>query len=176
MLTDPKAIEVFNVLIKAGLIPSEGQFEITEEILQASYETYPKLYPPKTYKQLKPKEIDYIKRLAAMNLTKLNKQRANDESVVKTSSGRLSIECGFVYVISNPAYEGYYKVGITNNIQSRLASYQTYDPLKRFKVEHYRFVSNRREVEKQILQSFNKDLVKGEWVNSDEVKAIIVGL
>ncbi|MBC6399837.1 MAG: GIY-YIG nuclease family protein, partial [Ekhidna sp.] len=42
----------------------------------------------------------------------------------------------YVYIISNPQYEGEYKVGIASNVKSRLNSYQTADPERSYKLEY----------------------------------------
>src|SRR3989304_9360868 len=39
------------------------------------------------------------------------------------------------YILSNPAFPEYYKIGITNNLQKRLAQYKTYSP-EEFKCEY----------------------------------------
>ena len=76
---------------------------------------------------------------------------------------------GFIYCITNPAYTGYVKIGITNNVRKRLASYQTYDPYRSFKLECYRFVYDKRLVEKTLLQVYKTTLDKGEWVSDMSV-------
>jgi hypothetical protein len=76
---------------------------------------------------------------------------------------------GLLYCISNPAFEGYTKIGITNNIKKRLAAYQTYDPYRAYKVETYKFVFDKRLVEKTILSMFQADLDKGEWISDTSV-------
>jgi len=44
---------------------------------------------------------------------------------------------GYVYIISNCNFPGYYKVGVTNDIKSRLRTYQTASPLRNYKIEYY---------------------------------------
>jgi hypothetical protein len=60
---------------------------------------------------------------------------------------------------------------MTKNLQSRLTSYQTYDPNRAFKVEHYRFVKDARLVEKKVLETFEFSMLKGEWIKGEDVKA-----
>ncbi len=75
----------------------------------------------------------------------------------------------FVYVISHPEYPGEYKVGIAKNWKSRLNSYQTSDPDRRYKVELTHLTPYFRETEKYVHTLFPN---KHEWVQAD-LKEII---
>ena len=75
----------------------------------------------------------------------------------------------WVYIISNKAYPGEYKVGIATNPKSRLASYQTSDPNIGYKMEFKVHVPNWLEVEKAVHNHFPN---KREWVQA-ELKEII---
>ena len=50
------------------------------------------------------------------------------EAPKRTDLGEKTQNLKWVYVISNPAYKGEYKVGIAKDWQARLNSYQTADP------------------------------------------------
>lgn len=41
---------------------------------------------------------------------------------------------GYLYIITNSSYEGYVKIGITENIDKRLSTYQTADPHRKYKI------------------------------------------
>ena len=41
----------------------------------------------------------------------------------------------YLYVISNPSFSGYYKVGVTSDFHQRLSSYNTGDPHRAYKIE-----------------------------------------
>ena len=72
---------------------------------------------------------------------------------------------GFVYVITNPAYQGYVKVGKALDVLSRLNSYQTYSPMRDYKLEDYKFFSDRKKAEdllKELLCDEQGD-ASGEW-------------
>ncbi len=75
----------------------------------------------------------------------------------------------WVYVISNPKYEGEYKVGIAKYVEARLNSYQTSDPDRSYKLEYKLETPFFREIEKFILDKFAN---KHEWVTA-ELKSII---
>jgi len=84
----------------------------------------------------------------------------------------------FVYVMSHPNYPNDYKVGVAANVDKRIASYQTGDPKRQYKLEHSRRFENANEVEDYIHEKFGaKPLVEGkerlgEWVTAD-LQAII---
>jgi hypothetical protein len=79
---------------------------------------------------------------------------------------------GFVYVIENPSFPEHYKIGMTVDLETRLDAYQTYDPYRKFKINRYEFVLNRRHTEKLILNSFGISIENGEWVKRNKVESI----
>lgn len=95
--------------------------------------------------------ILFAERMAAINLIKYKRRRG------------IPVQEGFIYIISNPAWPSLYKVGMTLDVQERLASYQTYSPYRDFKVEHFRFTSNRRKAEKELHKCLKDYNVRGEW-------------
>lgn len=104
-----------------------------------------------------------------LSLLRLNKAR--EEYITSVSKKPIErTESGIVYVISNPAFPNYYKIGMTQNLERRLAEYQTYDPLRRYVVERYRVVENMRYEEKRILDEFRLDICGGEWINIKDAK------
>lgn len=77
----------------------------------------------------------------------------------------MKLKEGYVYIISNANFEGYYKIGITGNIDDRLRTYQTSSPFRNYKVEYYIKHPNCSEAEKQIknnMKYFATDS-KNEW-------------
>lgn len=64
----------------------------------------------------------------------------------------------YIYVVSNPAFKGWFKIGRTTNITTRLCQYNTSDPLRRFKVEYIVAVNNPVRFEK-----FIRDHSNSEW-------------
>ena len=79
-----------------------------------------------------------------------------------------------IYIISHPNFSkaNLYKVGIAANLNSRLNSYQTSDPLREYKVEFYKKTQFYRETEIYIHKKFE---FSHEWVNGeleDIIKAI----
>lgn len=72
---------------------------------------------------------------------------------------------GYIYIITNKSFPGWVKIGVTEDIESRLRTYQTSSPHRDYKVEYYIKHPNYVEAEKQIqhnLQHFATDR-KNEW-------------
>ena len=73
-------------------------------------------------------------------------------------------DTGNVYIISNPAFEGMYKVGIVKNVKSRLNSYQTSDPDRGYKIEYSVSTIDYKEIEKSIHKDFDS---QHEWIKAN---------
>ena len=67
----------------------------------------------------------------------------------------------YVYVISNPAYKGMYKVGVATDAEARLNQFQTADPKRRYKLEFKLRTPEYKTLEPHIHQKFDGD---HEWV------------
>jgi hypothetical protein len=76
---------------------------------------------------------------------------------------------GYIYIISNPAHPNWYKIGITEDIKSRLHTYQTGDPKRAYKVEYYIShpdpLSSEKKI-KEMMHYFAKSQ-KNEWFECD---------
>ena len=74
---------------------------------------------------------------------------------------------GFLYIITNDVFKGFVKIGVTEDIESRLRVYQTSDPKRNYKVEYYIFHPKCYEAEKRIkemMKYFSTDTIqRGEW-------------
>lgn len=162
---------VLSAMITEGFIPSVGAFEITEQLRDAFYETYGRLFGRKS--RIRNSDVRYAKKLAGLSLLKLLKSREEEtkvETVKKTSFG---IKEGFIYMISNPAFPGFLKIGMTTDVHNRLSAYQTYDPLKRYKIEMYKFVEDRRAYESSLLGEFGDAVSNGEWLHEEAKDAVV---
>jgi|TARA_B110000285_G_C15060306_1_gene581996 hypothetical protein len=75
---------------------------------------------------------------------------------------------GYVYVISNPAWKGWYKVGMAVDAWDRCASFQTSSPFRDYKLEYCKHFKDRRSAETEthnLLLSLEIPR-KGEWFKS----------
>jgi len=72
---------------------------------------------------------------------------------------------GFVYVITNPIYPGYVKIGKAFDVENRLNGYQTYDPFRRYSLEGSKYFDVRAKAEDdlKVLLSGYKGDAQGEW-------------
>lgn len=75
------------------------------------------------------------------------------------------IKEGFVYIMSNPAWKGYYKIGYSLEPRDRLIQAQVFSPFGDYKIEGYYISSNAREMESFIHNKLSKFHVRGEWFN-----------
>lgn len=170
-----KSEAVLNSMIEHSIIPASGTFEVTLSLIDKFYDTYREVYPPKTTKKLlKPTDVRFAKKMAGLSLMDLNIARADNIEYSKVTKRVRKPKCGIVYLISNPAFPGYYKVGMTKDLEKRLAQYQTGDPHRAYAVEHYKFVEDARAEEKKCLEYMKTDLAKGEWVKHERVKELFI--
>jgi hypothetical protein len=147
---------ILDVLMHEQKIP-KGHFIIDEDHLISFMHAYVNILN-KSKHTLDSSNYRYARKLAALTLMKhLNKLGSN--ASVQPS--------GFVYIIENPSFPDHYKIGMTVDMETRLKSYQTYDPYRKFSIVKYEFVLNRRHIEEQILNSFSISLENGEWVKKN---------
>lgn len=76
----------------------------------------------------------------------------------------MQITEGFVYAISNPAWEGQLKVGNTYDPHRRLMQFQTYSPFRDFSLDHWSFFSDKFSGER-IIHSHFSNLRDHEWLD-----------
>ena len=72
-------------------------------------------------------------------------------------------EKGYVYIISNNAWPGKYKVGIVKDVTKRLNNYQTSDPLRGYQIEYKKQTPYFKEIEKMIHDTLPNEY---EWVSA----------
>ncbi|QDF14740.1 hypothetical protein PONTUS_93 [Vibrio phage Pontus] len=70
---------------------------------------------------------------------------------------------GYVYIVSNPAYPGWYKVGAAKDAETRLLSYQTGSPFRDYKLEWYLPCEDYVKIEKEF---HNNSSFSHEWVKA----------
>jgi len=63
---------------------------------------------------------------------------------------------GFLYIISNPSFPGFLKIGVSEDINARLHTYQTGDPKRSYKVEYYIFHPDCYKAEKKIKEMMKR--------------------
>ena len=88
------------------------------------------------------------------------------------TNNRTRLTEGFVYIITNPVYEGWVKVGSALNMEERLSSYQICDPNRGYKIEFIWHFDNRKEAERLAHNALHKHRGNGEWFKLNVKKAI----
>ena len=83
----------------------------------------------------------------------------------KTKAPYDRVQEGYVYIISNPAYVGWYKIGMAVDAEDRVMAYQTSTPLRDFKLEYKRYFNDRRSAERlcHLLIELESRGRNGEW-------------
>lgn len=90
--------------------------------------------------------------------------------LLKESSNRIKgkqakIQEGFIYVLVNPAWSDWVKIGQTTDYEGRLQTYQTASPISDYKMVEIRYVSDSYSVEQEILNKARPQYeVRGEWI------------
>ena len=72
---------------------------------------------------------------------------------------------GHVYIISNPCWDGWFKVGMAVDPEDRCNSYQTSSPFRDYKLCYNKHFKDRRTAEKTAHKKLRKKSTKykGEW-------------
>ena len=82
---------------------------------------------------------------------------------------------GEVYVITNPAFPDWVKIGMAVDSEDRLKGYQTGDPYRSYKLEFSRGFDDRRKAESKAHTLAKKSFIKsGEWFKMSVQDAINV--
>ena len=102
-------------------------------------------------------------------LSKLLNIREKYKELILLHGEHAPIDEGFIYVIQNPAWPSWLKVGMTVDYEKRLMSYNVCDPTSSYKIIMLRHVENRRDSENKLL-TIVRELSsehRGEWIKID---------
>ncbi|RUT86786.1 GIY-YIG nuclease family protein [Mesorhizobium sp. M7A.T.Ca.US.000.02.1.1] len=95
----------------------------------------------------------------------------------KRTETRRNKGAGYVYVITNPAWPGYCKVGRTTGLAERLRTYQTASPLRDFRLHYHRWFADACLAERTLRRTFSAASggAKGEWyrIHPDDAASLI---
>ena len=129
MIGNEITLTIVESMILDGYIPKSEPFEVTSNLLDIYFSKFKEMYPSLANAkcQKKPSQVRYFRKLTGLTLLKLSQSRIPIENVKSSKTVRL--KSGILYLISNPAFPGMFKVGITQDLNTRLSQYQTYDPL-----------------------------------------------
>lgn len=80
---------------------------------------------------------------------------------------------GEVYILTNPAWQGWIKVGMAVDAEDRCKSYQTSSPMRDYELQYKKFFTNRRVAESKAHKLCTKNCKErnGEWFQMSITKA-----
>jgi hypothetical protein len=118
---------------------------------------------------------NYICRVCDSKKGKRNRLKRLALSIHQTALRQYNqVKAGHVYIISNPAWPEWVKVGMAIDTDDRCSSYQTSSPFRDYVVEYSFASTNRREDESvahQKLAAISQDR-RGEWFKLPVSEAI----
>ena len=84
---------------------------------------------------------------------------------------------GYVYIINNPCWDGWIKIGMAIDAEDRCNNYQTSSPYRDYKLYYKRFFQDRKVAEQTAHDVVSKIATEsnGEWfkINKNDAKGII---
>lgn len=100
--------------------------------------------------------------------------RRRYEVEIRTKGEQTSVKEGFVYLVIHPSFEGWVKAGMTIDYELRLATYNVADPLSRFELKATKWVADRRNAEKKLLERLRQAAgeMRGEWAHIELMEAV----
>lgn len=108
-----------------------------------------------------PKDTEVDERLAKVRLSHAEELDTLDDYHTGVSEG-------FVYIITNPAWPQMVKIGSAIDPESRLATFQTADPFRKFKLRAAFFSADRKRLETKLHDALSPYRRTGtEWFNID---------
>jgi len=119
-------------------------------------------------KQYKCKTCDGI--VGRQNYLKRKAKQLSSYSV--TAFNR--VKEGYVYAITNSAWQGWIKIGMAVDAEDRLKGYQTSSPFRDYELLHKSFFKNKRRAEAKAHKLAGEIAyeTRGEWFNISKDKAI----
>jgi len=110
-------------------------------------------------------------------LYKAGRYKTFEGAAFSSLSGYEKSNEGYVYVITNPCWKGWVKVGMAIDAEDRCKQYQTSSPFRDYALKFKKYFDDRRNAEQQAHKKI-KNICKdnnGEWfkVSISEAKQII---
>ena len=151
--------KTLNVMEQAGKLPKG--FNITPTLVDDYQTTYTKVLGVPDKVNCSKRNIRQNRRLAYMNLLKYKRIHVL-ASLTKE---------GFLYIVRNPAWPDYVKIGRSNESKVRLSQMQTFSPFRDFEILHYIPCLDMRQGERLVHKALNSYRSKGEWFKTTDMVA-----
>ena len=111
---------------------------------------------------------EVLKKNPMYSMFKPGRYKTIGDAVFETS-GLNSVMEGHVYIITNPAWPEWVKIGMAVDANDRCSDFQTSSPFRDYKVEHSVVTNNKRaaEAEAHKLAAKIAKETRGEWFKLD---------
>jgi len=113
-------------------------------------------------------------------LHKAGRYKTFEGAAFAALEGYTSTTKGHVYIINNPCWDGWVKVGMAIDAEDRCKQYQTSSPFRDFKLCFSKYFEDRKAAEQLAHDKLNNISTKrkGEWfkVSVDEATKLIQAL
>ena len=110
-------------------------------------------------------------------LHKAGRYKTFEGAAFSSLKGYETTDEGYVYIITNPCWKGWIKVGMAIDAKDRCNQYQTSSPFRDYELHYSKFFSNRKVAEQiaHKLLKKNSEKKKGEWfkISKQDAKNII---
>ena len=110
-------------------------------------------------------------------LHKPGNYKSFEDAAFSALEGYVKTTEGYVYIITNPAWNGWIKVGMAIDAEDRCKQYQTSSPLRDFELHYSKHFKNRKLGEQKAHEILRKksETYNGEWfrINLNKAKKLI---
>lgn len=161
MKYDNRVLEADKHLTDMGIVGID--FSITDKFCETYF--YKHVYDSTKIAFIPMNEREHDKAISRqVNYVKLTMLKLK---YMRNSNRSKGIKEGFVYMISNPSFPGWVKIGSTVDVYERLNTYQTYSPMRDYVIDGYYFSYDRFAEEFMYHKRYESN---NEWVVlSDEL-------
>lgn len=107
-------------------------------------------------------------------LWKAGRYKSFEDAAFSSLRNYKKTRSGYVYVVTNPAWKGWCKVGMAIDAEDRCNSYQTSSPFRDYNLIYYVYVTDRRAIEKKAHKRIAKiaEDRQNEWFFVDAIQAV----
>ena len=106
-------------------------------------------------------------------LHKPGKYKTFESAAFASLEGYANTTEGYVYIINNPCWKGWVKVGMAIDAEDRCKQYQTSSPFRDYKLCYLKHFEDRKTAEQSAHKELKKitDTYKGEWFKTSVKEA-----
>jgi len=102
-------------------------------------------------------------------LYKAGKYKTFEGAAFSSLKGYKKTTEGYVYIIANPSFDGWLKIGMAVDAEDRCNGYQTSSPHRDYRLLYARRFNDRRKAETKTMNKLKKVVKEhnGEWFKTD---------